>query len=83
MDMTAICGEACGSEALPLALDVPYGTPEMAREVQRLFRETDVRTRKIFAMAGHTDGIVAFGQDFRQALAMLAAAAGRSIGMTS
>jgi hypothetical protein len=52
--------------------DVPYGTPEMAREVQRLFRETDVRTGKIFAMAGHRDGIVAFGQDFRQALAVLA-----------
>jgi L-ribulose-5-phosphate 4-epimerase len=54
--------------------NVPYGTPEMARDVQRLFRETDVRTWKIFAMAGHRDGIVAFGQDFRQALAALAAA---------
>lgn len=56
--------------------DVAYGTPEMAREVQRLFRETDVRTRKIFAMAGHTNGIVAFGQDFYEALAVLAAASG-------
>ena len=52
--------------------NVPYGTPEMAREVQRLFRETDVRTTKRFAMAGHADGIIAFGQDFRQALAALA-----------
>ncbi len=50
---------------------VPYGTPEMAREVQRLFRETDVRARNIFAMAGHKDGIVAFGQDFQEALAAL------------
>ena len=50
---------------------VPYGTAQMAREVQRLFGETDVRNRKIFAMAGHRDGIVAFGQDFRQALATL------------
>jgi hypothetical protein len=33
--------------------DVEYGTPEMAFEVQRLFRETDVRDRQIFAMAGH------------------------------
>jgi Class II Aldolase and Adducin N-terminal domain len=56
------------------AADVPYGTPEMAREVQRLFRETGVRTTKLFAMAGHTDGIVAFGRDFRQALATLAEA---------
>jgi hypothetical protein len=52
--------------------NVPYGTPEMARDVQRLFRETDVRG--IFAMAGHRDGIVAFGGDFRQALTALAAA---------
>ena len=51
--------------------DVTYGTPEMAREVQRLFRETDVRATKLFAMAGHADGIVAFGQDFRQALAKM------------
>jgi L-ribulose-5-phosphate 4-epimerase len=51
--------------------EVPYGTPEMAREVQRLFRETDVCTRRIFAMAGHKDGIVAFGRDFREALAAL------------
>jgi Class II Aldolase and Adducin N-terminal domain len=52
---------------------VPYGTPEMAKEVQRLFRETDVRARNIFAMAGHIDGIVAFGEDFQEALATVAA----------
>ena len=50
---------------------VPYGTPEMAREVKRLFREADVRSTKAFAMAGHRDGIVAFGRDFREALAAL------------
>lgn len=53
------------------ASDVPYGTPEMAREVKRLFRDTAVRTRKIFAMAGHEDGIVTSGKDFPQALAAL------------
>ncbi len=53
---------------------VPYGTPEMAREVQWLFRETDVRVKKIFAMSGHVGGIVVFGRDFSQALAVLAAA---------
>ena len=51
--------------------DVAYGTPEMAREVQRLFCETDVQSRRIFAMSGHTDGIVAFGRDFDEALAVL------------
>lgn len=48
--------------ALPLTRpDVVYGTPEMAAEVSRLFCETGVRERGIFAMAGHRDGIVAFG----------------------
>ncbi len=41
---------------------VAYGTPEMAREVQRLFRETAVVERQILAMGGHEDGIVAFGR---------------------
>ena len=54
--------------------DVAYGTPAMAEEVERLFRETDVRAKKIFAMAGHVDGIVAFGQNFDEALAVLAKA---------
>lgn len=53
---------------------VPYGTPKMAREVQRLFRETDVRTKRTFAMAGHENGIVGFGRDFQEALAALASA---------
>jgi ribulose-5-phosphate 4-epimerase/fuculose-1-phosphate aldolase len=41
---------------------VAYGTPGMAREVQRLFRETAVVERQILAMGGHEDGIVAFGR---------------------
>ena len=48
---------------------VRYGTPEMARDVQRLFRESD--GRRIFAMARHEDGIVAFGQNFREVLMAL------------
>jgi len=39
-----------------------YGTPEMAREVQRLFRESAVVERQILAMGGHEDGILAFGR---------------------
>ena len=41
--------------------DVAYGTPEMATEVGRLFSETGVRKQGIFVMAGHQDGVVAFG----------------------
>jgi len=40
-----------------------YGTPEMAREIERLFKQTDVKDKKIFIMAGHREGIVAFGSD--------------------
>ncbi len=40
--------------------DIDYGTPEMAAEVGRLFRESDVRKQGLFAMAGHLDGIVSF-----------------------
>jgi ribulose-5-phosphate 4-epimerase/fuculose-1-phosphate aldolase len=47
--------------------DVPYGTPEMAREFQRLYRETDLPDAGVAAMAGHQDGIVAFGSDIRAA----------------
>jgi Class II Aldolase and Adducin N-terminal domain len=57
---------------------VSYGTPGMALEVQRLLRESDVCRGRTFAMAGHRDGIVAFGQDFRQALGALAEARAES-----
>ena len=40
---------------------VAYGTPEMAREVERLFTEYDFRQEGILSMGGHKDGIVAFG----------------------
>ena len=46
---------------------VPYGSPEMAGEVRRLFRESDVRKLKIFAMGGHDDGIVTFGRTAEEA----------------
>jgi len=43
----------------------------MACEVMRLFKVTDVQGRKIFVMAGHEGGIVAFGKDLEEALAVL------------
>ena len=50
---------------------VDYGTPEMASEVTRLFRVTDVQSRKILVMAGHEGGILAFGKDLDEAFAAL------------
>ena len=50
---------------------VEYGTPEMAYEMTRLFKVTDVQSRKILVMAGHEGGIVAFGKDLEEAFAVL------------
>jgi L-ribulose-5-phosphate 4-epimerase len=46
--------------------DVPYGTPEMAREIERLF-SGDLRERKIVVMGGHREGLVSFGHDLDEA----------------
>jgi hypothetical protein len=43
--------------------DVPNGTPAMAREVGRLYRETVLPERRILAMGGHEDGILVLGRD--------------------
>jgi ribulose-5-phosphate 4-epimerase/fuculose-1-phosphate aldolase len=50
---------------------IAYGTPEMADEIIRLFKGTDVRSRKILAMAGHEGGIVTFGKNLEDAFDVL------------
>lgn len=47
--------------------DVAYGTPQMAAEVERLFRETQLPEVRILAMGGHEDGIISFGRTAREA----------------
>jgi ribulose-5-phosphate 4-epimerase/fuculose-1-phosphate aldolase len=49
---------------------VEYGTPDMAHEIMRLFTRTNVRSRKIVAMAGHEAGILTFGKDLEEAFAV-------------
>ncbi|WP_305045827.1 class II aldolase/adducin family protein [Geoalkalibacter sp.] len=63
-------------QAEPLGLpltrsDVAYGTPDMAAEVARLWRQSPVRELGIFAMGGHEDGIVAFARTCAEAGATL------------
>ena len=55
-----------------------YGTPEMAYEIMRLFKGTDVRSRKILVMAGHEGGIVTFGKNLENAFDVLMRARGLS-----
>ncbi len=56
---------ALGLPATPA--DVAYGTPAMAEAVRRLLRDGPARERSIFAMAGHEDGIIAFGRSAEEA----------------
>ncbi|MFN2509494.1 MAG: class II aldolase/adducin family protein [Chthoniobacterales bacterium] len=53
------------------APEVEYGTPAMAFEVQRLFERTNVKELKIFVMAGHEEGIAAFGASIEEAFDVL------------
>ncbi|MFK8008189.1 MAG: class II aldolase/adducin family protein [Saprospiraceae bacterium] len=45
----------------------PYGSPEMAKEIIQLFKTTDVLQTKLFAMAGHREGLFAFGETLEEA----------------
>jgi ribulose-5-phosphate 4-epimerase/fuculose-1-phosphate aldolase len=57
---------------------IAYGTPEMAQEIMHLFDVNDVRSRKILVMAGHQDGIVAFGKNLDEAFDVLTRVRNRS-----
>ncbi|MEJ2385142.1 MAG: class II aldolase/adducin family protein [Xanthomonadales bacterium] len=55
------------------APEVSYGTPEMAREFRRLYAATDFAEAGVAVMAGHDEGLVAFGADIDEAAARLLA----------
>ena len=50
---------------------IDYGTPQLAHEIMQLFKQTDVRSRKILIIAGHAAGILTFGKDLEEAFAVL------------
>jgi hypothetical protein len=62
-------------EAPATPKEVEYGTPEMAYAVRNLLM-LRVKRRKIFAMAGHEGGVVAFGRDVGEAFGVLSRAKG-------
>ncbi len=51
--------------------NIAYGTAEMANEIKRLFNETTLNTEKIIVMGGHQEGIISFGKDLEEAVAVL------------
>lgn len=46
---------------------VPYGTPDMARELARLFAATDFDDTSVAVMAGHDEGLISFGPSLEAA----------------
>jgi ribulose-5-phosphate 4-epimerase/fuculose-1-phosphate aldolase len=50
---------------------VPYGTPEMAKEIKRLFEEASLSIEKIMVMGGHEEGIISFGKNLEEAANVL------------
>lgn len=46
---------------------ISYGTSEMATEIRRLFKETNLMECKVMVMGGHDEGIIAFGENLQEA----------------
>jgi len=65
-------------DALHTAADVAYGTPSMARAVSRLVAQQS-ELPVIFAMAGHDEGVVAYGADVAPVQGLLIDSFERSI----
>jgi L-ribulose-5-phosphate 4-epimerase len=61
---------------------VPYGTPEMAAEAQRLYYGSTLDAKRIMAMGGHEDGIIVFGQNAEQAGQVLVTYLARAFELT-
>ena len=53
--------------------EIAYGTPEMAAEFGRLWRETTFPAEGVAIMAGHEDGLLGFGATLEQASARILA----------
>jgi ribulose-5-phosphate 4-epimerase/fuculose-1-phosphate aldolase len=58
---------------------IGYGTVAMAEEVARLWRDTDLADLRVFAMTGHEDGVISFGQDLDDAGARLTSVYARAL----
>jgi ribulose-5-phosphate 4-epimerase/fuculose-1-phosphate aldolase len=55
------------------AAEISYGTPEMAREFQRLYDAGEFAQQGIAVMAGHDEGIVGVGSSLEQAASRILA----------
>lgn len=46
---------------------IPYGTPEMAAAVSNLMQTKQLKSKKIFTMLGHKDGVISFAASIEKA----------------
>ena len=59
-------------DKVPSTLEtIEFGTPELANDIIRLINNCELKEKKIFAMKGHKEGIVTFGQTVEEALDIL------------
>jgi ribulose-5-phosphate 4-epimerase/fuculose-1-phosphate aldolase len=56
--------------------DVAYGTPEMAMEFRRLFRNTEFSVGGVARMSGHENGLISTGRTVREAAEKILALSG-------
>lgn len=59
--------EALARRVPTTGVDVAYGTPAMAQEFGRLYRQTDLSQRRLVVMAGHEAGLVSVGSSVPEA----------------
>ncbi len=63
---------AKGRLGLPVSdAGVPYGSPELAREIERLYRDANLSEWRVLAMGGHEDGLISFGRTADEAGSVL------------
>ncbi len=51
--------------------EIPYGTPDMAFEVNRLVRESVRPAKQLIIMGGHEEGVLAYGDSLGKAASVL------------
>lgn len=51
--------------------NIPYGTPEMALEVKRLWLKTNLKEKKFLVMGGHKEGLIIFGNNIESVFNLL------------
>jgi ribulose-5-phosphate 4-epimerase/fuculose-1-phosphate aldolase len=60
---------------------ITYGTPEMAKEVERLMKTEQLKNNNIFSMLGHEDGIIAFSDSIEDAALSLIKYYSKAVGI--